>query len=101
MLVRDDDYMPTGKKIAVPERPWDDCFVGVGNIALDWPGALRIDVEHDCSHVVLYDPPHAICVEPQSGPPDAFTLDAAGSRLHAGGVLERTVTWRWTMASRR
>jgi aldose 1-epimerase len=99
MLVRDDDYIPTGRLVDVPPRPWDDCFVGVGPIRLTWPGALHVDVEHDCSHVVMYDPPHAICVEPQSGPPDAFTLAPVASRVPAGGILEQTVTWRWSMAS--
>jgi aldose 1-epimerase len=99
MLKRDDEYIPSGKLVAVPPRPWDDCFIGVGPIALNWPGALRITVEHDCSHVVMYDPPHAICVEPQSGAPDQFNIDGEDARIGAGDVLEHTVTWRWTMAS--
>jgi aldose 1-epimerase len=96
---KDDEGIPTGRLRVVRPRPWDDCFRGVGSIALEWPAALRIDVEHDCDDVVLYDPPHAICVEPQSGPPDAFTIDAAGCRVAAGSSLERTVTWRWRMGS--
>ncbi len=99
MLIRDDEYIPSGKLVPVPPRPWDDCFVGMGDVSLRWPGALRLDVEHDCSHVVLFDPEHAICVEPQSGPPNGVNLDPAGARLAAGSVLEHTVTWRWSMAS--
>ncbi len=35
----------------------------------------RLNVESDCDHWVVYDmPTHALCLEPQSGPPDGFTL---------------------------
>ena len=35
----------------------------------------RITMVSDCDHWVIYDmPKHALCVEPQSGPPDGFTL---------------------------
>ena len=96
---KDREGIPTGRLRPVRPRPWDDCFRDVGAITLRWPGALRIEVEHDCDDVVLYDPPHAICVEPQSGPPDAFTLDPDGCRVAAGSSLERTVSWRWHLAS--
>lgn len=99
MLVRDGAYIPSGDVVPVGPRPWDDCFECVGSIALRWDGFARIDVAHECENVVMYDPPHAICVEPQSGPPDSFNLVAQQCRLEAGEVLERTVTWRWTMAS--
>ena len=66
---------------------------------IDWPGALHIDVLHDCENIVLYDPDHAICVEPQSGPPNGFSLDPNSARVAAGSSLERTVTWRWRLAS--
>lgn len=98
--LRDDDYIPSGKSAAPGPRPWDDCFDGVSGARLQWPGALRIDMVHDCENTVIFDPPHAICVEPQSGRPDEFNLDPDACRLAAGDVLERTVTWRWTMASR-
>ncbi len=99
LLVRDEDYIPSGKVVPVGQRPWDDCFENVGAISLHWDGFVRVDVLHECENVVLYDPPHAICVEPQSGPPDSFNLVQEDCRLEPGEVLERTVTWRWTMAS--
>ncbi|MFM8955562.1 MAG: hypothetical protein ACKOH9_07230, partial [Actinomycetota bacterium] len=38
--------------------------------------SIHVTVESDCSHWVVYDQPeHAICVEPQSGPPDGFNLE--------------------------
>lgn len=99
LLVRDEAHIPSGETVAVPPRPWDDCFENVGSIALRWDGFTRIDVAHECENVVLFDPPHAICVEPQSGPPDSFNLVPDQCRLEPGEVLERSVTWRWTMAS--
>ena len=98
-FVKDSEGIPNGRLRPVPPRPWDDCFAGVGTIALRWPGALRLEVEHDCEAMVLYDPEHAICVEPQSGPPNAFNLRPDECRVPAGSSLERTVTWRWRMAS--
>jgi aldose 1-epimerase len=46
--------------------------------------------------VVLYDHPrHAICVEPQSGPPDALNLDLARIvRRHDPLVIEAALAWR-------
>lgn len=96
---KDATGMPTGELVDLLPLPWDDCFRGVGSIRMVWPGALSIDVLHECDDVVIYTPPHAMCVEPQSAPPDAFTLTPDASRLHAGSSLERTVTWRWLRAS--
>ena len=39
---------------------------------LEWPGQLRLAISSTCRWWVVYSmPEHAICVEPQSGPPDA------------------------------
>jgi aldose 1-epimerase len=93
--------IPTGKLIPVKPRPWDDCFHDVGPVSMNWPGALRIDCRHDCPEMVIYDPPHAICVEPQSGPNNVFNVDIDGYRLNEGDIHEHTVEWRWHMASRQ
>lgn len=97
---RDDEYIATSRRVPVPPRPWDDCFEDLGDIRLVWPGALSIEVEHDCPVTVMYDPDHAICVEPQSGPPDAVAVDPDAAFLAASGSLEHTVTWKWKLASR-
>ncbi len=96
---RDASGIPTGKLGCVKDRPWDDCFRGVGAMGLRWPGALTVDVTHDCPDVVIYDPEHAICIEPQSGPPNAANLSPTEALVPAGSALEHTVQWRWTMAS--
>jgi aldose 1-epimerase len=65
-------------------------------VRLTWPGALAVTLTSTCSHVVLYDQPrHAICVEPQTGPPDALNhLDRATLvRRHRPLVAEAALSW--------
>lgn len=72
---KDIDGIPTGRLAPRPTLgPFDDCFTAVTWPArLTWPGALELSLTSTCDHVVLYDQPvHAICVEPQTGPPDAL-----------------------------
>lgn len=76
MYVRGDDHIPTGERSVPTPGPWDDCFTHVVySPILSWPNGLHVEVSSTCNHWVVYDEPeHAICVEPQSGPPDAFNL---------------------------
>lgn len=76
MYVRDDEYIPSGRRIATPPGPWDDCFVLPRRPpTIAFPDGVRLEIASDCDHWVVYDlPTHALCVEPQSGPPDGFTL---------------------------
>jgi len=76
MYVRDDHYIPDGRRIAPTPGPWDDCFIGARRApSVSFHDGARITIESDCDHWVIYDiPKHALCVEPQSGPPDGFTL---------------------------
>lgn len=76
MYVRDEQYIPSGRRIAPTPPPWDDCFVGARRSpTVTFADGARVVVESDCDHWVIYDmPKHALCVEPQSGPPDGFTL---------------------------
>ena len=76
MYVRDEQYIPSGRRITPPPGPWDDCFVGARRPpTVVFADDTRVTVESDCDHWVIYDmPTHALCVEPQSGPPDGFTL---------------------------
>ncbi len=95
MFVRDHDGIPTGALVTPPPGPWDDCFVEpLAPIALHYD-AVTVTVASDCAHWVVYDQPaHATCVEPQSGPPDAFSLGP--DVLEAGQTLQRTMTLRWS-----
>lgn len=94
---RDLDGLPTGAVLPVPQHAsWDDCFTAVTwPVTLTWPGLLSATLTSTCSHVVLYDQHRqGICVEPQSGPPDAFNLDRAHVvRPDDPLVLEATLSW--------
>lgn len=76
-----------------PPAPWDDCFINEEPVLIEREGQ-RVRLTSDCRHWVVYDAPdHATCIEPQSGPPDAFNLEpthvlAPGSSLAAWFVLE-------------
>ncbi|MFM9086340.1 MAG: apolipoprotein N-acyltransferase [Acidimicrobiia bacterium] len=90
MYVRDADGIPTGARVAPTPGPHDDCFTGaLAAPVVRWDD-LALRVESDCSHWVVYDQPsHALCVEPQSGPPDGFTIEPL--------VLAPRATMRRTM----
>lgn len=74
MLAKDDDYITTHQEIAPGQGPWDDCFTGVTQpVSLRWPGALVLTMNADTDTWVVYNQPsHALCVEPQSAPPNAL-----------------------------
>ncbi len=96
MYERDDRHLPTGRLVAPTAGPWDDCFVGVtAGPTLTWPGVATVDLASTCDHWVVYDEPdHAVCVEPQTGPPDE--LNSAPRLLDPGGVLRAELTMAWT-----
>lgn len=101
MLSRDAAGIPTGECVPPTTGPWDDCFIGVAtNPRLRWTNGLEVEISSTCSHWVVYDEPsHAICVEPQSGPPDAFNLGEAEA-VRPGQPLVHTMTLRWRQTSR-
>ena len=98
MLERGPDYLPTGRIIRpIPPEPWDDCFVDLaGAPGVRWPGAMEVALESDVPTWVAYTyPPDAVCVEPQSGPPDGLNTDAHA--IVAPGrplVVGMTIRWR-------
>lgn len=54
----------------------------------------RLRLRADTDHWVVYDgAPHATCVEPQTGPPDGFTL--APNRLEPGQRLQLRFELEW------
>lgn len=71
---RDNEGIAIHPPHAPPPGPWDDCFINTCPVLLHRMGqTLRL--KSDCDHWVVYDEPaHATCVEPQTGPPDAFNL---------------------------
>lgn len=95
MYVRDADHIALATLTDPTPHPWDDCFTApTGPLRLHYPG-LTLTVGSDCDHWVVYDEPDDVtCVEPQSGPPDAFNIGGA-TRLDPGELLQRHMTFRW------
>lgn len=74
MYHRDDDHIAIDDLVAVPNGPWDDCFVNEQPVAITIDG-VHVEFRSTSSCWVVYDEPlHATCIEPQTGPPDAFTI---------------------------
>ncbi len=96
MLVRDAEGLPTGERVPPSAGPWDDAFTDVAAPpVLEWPGQLRLEISSTCAWWVVYSQPEsAICVEPQSGPPDAANL--APEVVVPGVSLTHTMRWEWT-----
>jgi aldose 1-epimerase len=94
MLQRDADGIASSTLVSVPDGPWDDCFTGVGAVTVRWPGLLELQVSHDCPYVVLFDGlDHAVCVEPQTGPPNA--PEFSQEFVSAGERLSASMSWQW------
>ena len=81
MLIRGDDYMPTGQYSAMSDGPWDDAFTGVKRSPIiRWGNEAQIEISSSAPWWVVYNQdPLAVCVEPQSAPPDAANLGIVGS----------------------
>jgi galactose mutarotase-like enzyme len=87
------------------DRRLDDCYAGVaGSLVLD-RGSVTLTVTStpNVGHAVIYTPPGAVCVEPQTCAVDAFNLAARG--IDAGAVvvapgrpLVASTSWRWQIA---
>ncbi|MFE0105719.1 aldose 1-epimerase [Streptomyces sp. NPDC059009] len=94
---RGDDHLPTGKRIEPRPGPWDDCFGmpdGGVDVTLTWPGQLEVNVKSREEWVVVYDEQDAaVCVEPQTGPPNG--LNTAPRLVTPLEPLEAATTWTW------
>jgi len=99
MYRRDAEGIPTGELVAASAPPWDDCFVELdAPPRLRWPGALELEIRSTASHWVVYtEPDHALCVEPQTGPPDALNL--APTVVEPGRPLVATMVLAWWPAT--
>ena len=96
MYRRDEFGLPTGELVEPSDGPWDDCFINVDDVRLTYDRAVAptVTVAADCDHWVIFDEPTAAtCVEPQSGPPDAFNLRA--HVVTPSSPLRRTMTIAW------
>ena len=99
---KDDEGIPDGALVRpqpANEEPVDDCFTEIrGAPSITWPGVGRLEVESDASHLVVYTAPSsALCVEPQTGPPDAPNLGRS-TLVEPGRPLTAWMELRWRPA---
>jgi aldose 1-epimerase len=99
MYRRDADGIPSADLVPAPPGPWDDCFTSRSGLPiLRWPGAVELRVDTACDHWVVYDEPaDALCVEPVTGPPDAFNLGLGVAVVSPGRPLVATARYRWRL----
>lgn len=96
MLRRDAAGITSGDRIVPPPPgPWDDCFTDLREPPrLSWPGYLELTIGSDCPTWVVYTvPTEALCVEPQTAPPDALNMNPA--IVEPGNPLVAEMTWTW------
>jgi aldose 1-epimerase len=95
MYRRDATHVATAELVEPTPPPWDDCFVGSAHPPRLVDGDITVTVDSDCDHWVVFDVLHdTTCVEPQSGPPDAFSIGGA-TRLEPGEMLQRWMSIGW------
>lgn len=98
MYHRDGEGIPSGELVPIAPPPWDDCFTKLGEPAavLRWPELGSLTIESDCECIVVYtEPDLALCVEPQSDPPDSFNLNARV--VNPGSPLVINAKFYWTI----
>ncbi len=97
MLVRGADGLPSGDVARpIPPGPWDDCFVELAHApSVRWDGALEVAIESDAAFWVCYtEPAHAVCIEPQTGPPNGLNT-GEHAVVKPGSPFEATMVLRW------
>lgn len=91
---RDDEGIATLPVVQPVPGPWDDCFVNAAVVALT-RGGQQMELTSDCTRWVVYDETAAAtCIEPQSGPPDAFNIEPFA--LGPGETLVRWFRMAWS-----
>lgn len=96
MLCRDPAGIATTERVPVPPPPWDDAFVDLdGPVTVDWGQDLGLTIASDAPVVVVFTGrDHAVCVEPQSGPPDEANLPTPRLATPDAPLTLRS-TWSW------
>ena len=72
MYELDSEQIPNGNLVSIPPGPWDNCFIGVNkDPVIRYGESLALTISSSVDHWVIFtEPPHAFCVEPQTGPPN-------------------------------
>lgn len=94
MYTTDAEGITTAEVTEPRPGPWDDWFRDLAEPpVMVWDGA-SVTIESSCDHWVVFDRLEiATCVEPQTGPPDGFTL--APHVVEPEHPLVATMTLRW------
>jgi aldose 1-epimerase len=89
------DGLPTGDLVPASPGPWDDCFILPDRrVTIRWPQALDLVISSNHEHFVIFDElDEALCVEPQTGPPDAFNIGGSVT-LEPGATYRLAVELR-------
>ena len=92
----DTQMIPTGELTTVPPQPWNVCLVDlVLPPVIEWPNALTMSIESSFDHwVVFTEPEHALCVEPQSGPPNE--INSSPTIVEPGEPLVGWMRFDWS-----
>jgi aldose 1-epimerase len=97
MLTRDASALPVAFADQVSLGPHDDAFlVPSASAQISWPGVLSLDIAASDPWFVVFDElDEAMCLEPQSGPPDGLVDHpwAPARLVTPGHPLEHSVTW--------
>jgi galactose mutarotase-like enzyme len=94
MYERGPDGLPTGSLITPPPGPWDDCFTELrSDPVLSW-GSLQLTLSSSVDHWIVYDQPeHALCVEPQTGPPNDANTNPTMLEAGEQATMSFTIAW--------
>lgn len=101
LLASEEEGIPTAREVPLPAGPpedqgLNDTVAGVRWPAvLTWPGVARLEVSADSGWAVVFTVrEEAVCVEPQTAPPDATALGLEGVAA-PGAPVSLSMTWRW------
>lgn len=101
LAVRGADYLPTGELVpfTLAYGPFDDALhAPAGRAVVRWPGALEVDIANDGDWFVVFDQlPDAVCLEPQSGPPNGVNAPLVGVVPRAEPGRPHRLVTRWGM----
>ena len=101
VLAAQEEGIPTLEEVPLPDGPAEDAglndtLAGVTwPVTLTWPGVAALEVSADAPWAVVFTQrEEAVCVEPQTAPPDATALGLEGLAA-PGSPVALTTTWRW------
>lgn len=103
LAVRDGAF-PSGELHSDPVGPFDDAFfIADAQVEVQWGTGRRLRVESSHPWFVVFDQlPDALCVEPQTAPPNAFTTPWDGTVVTAypEAPVRLTNSWTWDVPTK-